>query len=136
MFLLLALLAPAVPGALNQDVTQATIATTICKSGWTATVRPSKYYTGALKYRLVRKVHGRVGDYELDHAIPLELGGAASDPRNLWLEPHAGKWGSRRKDRLENKLRALVCKGIITLDEGRHEIWPDWIKFYRLRIGK
>src|SRR5579871_5396607 len=28
------------PGALNPDVTQATIASTICKTGWTATVRP------------------------------------------------------------------------------------------------
>lgn len=129
------LLLVAVPGALNQNVTPATINQTICVKGWTATVRPSKYYTEALKYRLIRSRHGKVGDYELDHAIPLELGGAASDPRNLWLEPHAGKWGSLKKDRLENKLRSLVCKGIITLDEARHEIWPNWIPYYKQRIG-
>ena len=130
------LLFVAVPGALNQAVTQDTISTTICVPGWSATIRPSKYYTEALKYKLVRATHGKVGDYELDHAIPLELGGAASDPRNLWLEPHAGKWGSLKKDRLENKLKALVCKGTITLDEARKEIWPHWVAAYKRRIGQ
>src|ERR1700686_2489678 len=35
--------------ALNPAVTQATIATTICVSGWTATVRPPSSYTSSLK---------------------------------------------------------------------------------------
>jgi hypothetical protein len=30
-------------------VTQATISTTICKSGWTKTIRPPTSYTNALK---------------------------------------------------------------------------------------
>ena len=37
------------PGALNPDVTQATIRSTICVRGWTTTVRPPSSYTSALK---------------------------------------------------------------------------------------
>jgi len=37
------------PGARYSKVTQATIATTICKSGWTKTIRPPASYTNALK---------------------------------------------------------------------------------------
>src|SRR3712207_3940055 len=37
------------PGALNPDVTQATIGSTICVRGWTRTIRPPSSYTSALK---------------------------------------------------------------------------------------
>ncbi|WP_284742352.1 hypothetical protein [Amycolatopsis sp. RTGN1] len=37
------------PGAKNPDVTQSTIGSTICVSGWTATIRPSTTYTNGLK---------------------------------------------------------------------------------------
>ena len=30
---------------------------------------------------------GSIRDYEYDHLVPLELGGATNDPRNLWPEP-------------------------------------------------
>ena len=46
--------------------------------------------------------------YEYDHLIPLELGGAPNSPRNLWPEPGASP---NPKDRLENRLRVLVCDG-------------------------
>ena len=39
------------PGSLNPDVTQATIGSTVCVRGWTATVRPPTSYTSALKVR-------------------------------------------------------------------------------------
>jgi hypothetical protein len=41
------------PGSYNPDVTQSTIDTTICVSGWTATVRPSSSYTTALKIKQI-----------------------------------------------------------------------------------
>ena len=37
------------PGALNKTVTQDNIKTTVCKSGWTATIRPTVSYTNKLK---------------------------------------------------------------------------------------
>src|SRR4051794_36420199 len=62
------------PGALNRAVRQRTIRRTICKSGWTATVRPSRSYTNALK-RSQMPLYEETGPpsaYEEDHLIPLE----------------------------------------------------------------
>jgi hypothetical protein len=78
------------PGALNPAVTQDTIGSTICVRGWTRTVRPPREYTSALKRQQIH-VWGyedrRMGDYEEDHLVPLDLGGSPTDPRNLWPEP-------------------------------------------------
>ncbi|OXM72302.1 MULTISPECIES: hypothetical protein [Amycolatopsis] len=40
---------PCAPGAINSDVTQDCIDDTICKSGWTKTVRPSPSKTNRMK---------------------------------------------------------------------------------------
>jgi hypothetical protein len=40
-------------------------------------------------------------EYELDHLIPLELGGDPLDPQNLWLQPWRGECNAKQKDRLE-----------------------------------
>jgi hypothetical protein len=111
---------------LNPAVTQETIATTICIPGWTKTVRPSARYTAAIKIKLIRELEipeELLVDFELDHRIPLALGGAPSDERNLELQPwdEAGE-----KDRIETCLSRAVCAGIITLDEARRRIWADW----------
>src|SRR6059058_3623199 len=89
------------PGAKNPDVTQSTIDSTICVSGWTATIRPSTSYTNGLKKQGIIDYgysDTSMSDYEEDHFLPLELGGAPKDPRNLWPEPHAGDENSRTKD--------------------------------------
>lgn len=112
------------PGALNPAVTQANIATTICKTGWTATVRPPVTYTGPLKAKLFADEHapGKISDYELDHMVALELGGAPRDTANLWLQPWNGAQGAHAKDLAENRLRAAVCAGQLTLVEAQAEI--------------
>ena len=58
-------------------------------------------------------------DYEEDHLIPLELGGAPRNPKNLWPEPHSQ---SSRSDPLETKLKREVCKRMITLEDARAAI--------------
>jgi hypothetical protein len=102
------------PGALNPDVTQATIGATICVHGWTRTVRPSSDYTGSLKLRQMGEygVSGPPSGYQEDHLISLELGGAPDDPRNLWPQPRP--WADR-VDRVENELNDDVCSGRLTL---------------------
>src|SRR5438552_18861135 len=64
------------PGALNPDVTPATIRQTICSRGWTATIRPASSFTSALKLEQMRQYGfaGGPADYEEDHFISLELG--------------------------------------------------------------
>lgn len=109
------------PGALNPAVNQATIHQTICVRGWTATIRPPIEFTSALKRQQMvdRSLPGRPGDYEEDHLIPLELGGAPSDPANLWPEPWAD---ARLKDELESELRREVCAGRLSLSAAQEQI--------------
>ena len=117
------------PGTFNPDVTQSTINSTICVSGWTATVRPPTSYTNALKAQGIIDYgysDTSMADYEEDHMIPLELGGAPRDPGNLWPEPHYGSQTSTTKDGVETKLKNAVCKGTITLSSARNAIQDDW----------
>jgi hypothetical protein len=122
------------PGALNLSVTQASIRSTICKRGWTATVRPPASYTEPLKIRQITQygyADTRVADYEEDHYLPLELGGNPTSPLNLWPEPRTGSNGSPAKDRVENAARAAVCSGRMTLAAAQHQMLTDWETFGR-----
>jgi hypothetical protein len=116
--------------ALNPSVTQATIASTICVSGWTATVRPPSSYTSSLKVQQIAAEHltdTNPADYEEDHRVPLELGGAPSDPSNLSPEPHPG---SSAKDSAENAAKADVCAGRATLNAEQAAFVAAWLTPY------
>jgi hypothetical protein len=108
------------PGMLNPDVTQATIAETVCVRGWTRTVRPPTDYTNALKLRQMRAYRetGPPSAYQEDHLISLELGGHPTDPRNLWPEPYPR---ASQVDQIENDLNAKVCAGSLTLAEAQEQ---------------
>ena len=108
------------PGVLNPQVTQSTIAATICRSGWTRTVRPPVSYTNDLKRRQLRQygLRGPPSAFQEDHLISLELGGNPTDPRNLWPEPYPR---ASAVDRIENELNHRVCTGSLTLAEGQRE---------------
>ena len=129
------------PGAIDPRVTQDDIHETICVRGYTRTVRPQEEYTGHLKRRQIREygyTDRRLRDYEEDHLIPLEIGGNPTDPRNLWPEPRhvLGGWGAKRKDKLENTLHRLVCRGRLPLVQAQREIAGDWIEAYRRYVGE
>ncbi len=114
------------PGALNPAVTQATLDQTICVSGWTETVRPSESVTEPEK-RASLAAYGDGGsphDYEYDHLVPLELGGALNDARNLWPEPGASP---NPKDSVESELHRIVCDGQMRLARARHIVARDWV---------
>ena len=106
------------PGVVNPEVRQETIGETICKRGWTRTVRPPSSYTAELKLRQMREygVGGDPSDYQEDHLISLELGGHPTDPRNLWPEPRPH---AEEVDRVENELNGKVCSGELTLAEAQ-----------------
>ena len=106
------------PGVLNPDVTQANIRSTICRHGWTETIRPPTSYTNGLKRRQMRQYGetGGLSDYQEDHLISLELGGSPTDPRNLWPEPYPR---ATDVDQIENELNAEVCSGQLTLAEAQ-----------------
>jgi hypothetical protein len=71
-------------------------------------------------------------DFELDHLVPLGIGGA-DDERNLWPEPRRSlesTWNAERKDRLEWRLRDLICSGALDAREAQREIAEDWTEAY------
>jgi hypothetical protein len=109
------------PGALNPDVTPGSIRETICRRGWTRTIRPPSSYTSELELRQMRQ-YGRRGhhwDYQEDHLISLELGGHPTDPRNLWPEPRPR---AEEVDQLENELNDAICSGRMSLHDAQRRI--------------
>jgi hypothetical protein len=106
------------PGVLNPDVSQATIASTICVHGWTRTIRPPTEYTNALKRQQLREysLTGPLSAYQEDHLISLELGGHPTDPRNLWPEPYPR---AAQVDAIENDLNRRVCDGSLALADAQ-----------------
>jgi hypothetical protein len=127
------------PGALNPAVTQATIGSTICVSGWTDTIRPVVDYTNALKIQQIMEYgysDTSTLSYEEDHLISLELGGAPNDPANLWPEPRTASLpdgrpsGSSIKDGFETRLKTEVCAGTLSLAQAQAEIGDHWVHAY------
>ncbi|MEA2669856.1 MAG: hypothetical protein QOG45_76 [Chloroflexota bacterium] len=74
------------------------------------------------------------GSFELDHLIPLELGGDNADA-NLWPEAASPVPGFHQKDVLENRLHELVCSGRMALGDAQHAIASDWYAAYRTYAG-
>ncbi len=121
------------PGATNPRVTAETYKDTICKSGYTQSIRPPAQITdpekkgNASSYGYTAALH----DAEYDHLVSLELGGDPNDPRNLWVEPpspgHApGSGPNNPKDSVENKLHVLICSGKVALTDAQNAIASDW----------
>lgn len=123
---------PTVPGALNPDITQATIGQTICNPNWsTKSIRPPSSYTTALKIKQLKALGWNdqtLSDYEEDHAVALTDGGNPTDPNNLWPMKYPM---AREKDKYEIYVHEQICKGEITLAEGQHRLATDWYKWYQ-----
>jgi hypothetical protein len=113
----------AVPGALADP---APTLGQLCTPGYTRTVRPPAAYTDALKRRQLADFGYADGDpthYEEDHLVPLSIGGAPSDERNLWPQP----WPEARdKDREEDGLHVGVCTHRMSLEVAQRRILADW----------
>ncbi len=122
------------PGALNPKVTQATLATTVCRSGgYTSDIRPPASITGREKKANAASYSytASLRDAEYDHLISLELGGDPNDPRNLWVEPPSpghrpGSGPNNDKDKVESFLHSAVCKKQVTLAAAQEAIATDW----------
>ena len=129
------------PGVADKAVTQRNIKSTICKPGYTKTVRnvPSS---------MKKRVYGRYGltgnntgycmvkeGCEIDHLIPLELGGN-NNIENLWPQPYTGLWNAHMKDALENTLNARVCSKKMTLVIAQQVISENWETAYSKYVRK
>ena len=125
------------PGAVDPAVTEGTLPQTLCrKGGYTTSVRPPQQVTDTFKKvaRAAYSAPGASSEYELDHLVPLGLGGA-SDARNLWPEGNTGdprqfdrrsSGGSNAKDGVESRLNRAVCAGEVALTAAQHAIAANW----------
>jgi hypothetical protein len=77
----------------------------------------------------------RWGAYEVDHLIPLELGGDNAIG-NLWPESAQPVPGFHEKDRVENYLHRQVCSGAMSLADAQRQIATDWITIWRRIEGQ
>jgi hypothetical protein len=128
------------PGAINPQVIQTNIDSTICSGGFTSTVRPPEIVTEAEKDASAA-AYGYTGSFhfaEYDHLIPLELGGDPNAPANLWVEPpdnpNATSFANS-KDLLENRLNSLVCSGQLSLAAAQQAIASNWVVAYQTYDG-
>jgi len=108
----------------------------VCRAGYARSVRPK----GALWRKLKDEAYDRYGlprghrseidaaghrhaAFAIDHLIPIELGGAPTDLRNLWPQPRIA---AKHKDEVENELHEFVCDGRIRLETAQHAIARNW----------
>jgi len=110
------------PGQVFAGVT----ASQVCTSGWSSSHRN----VASAQYHEVYGEYGipypePSGTYELDHLVPLELGGDNANA-NLWPEPAAPAPGFHQKDVLENAMHDRVCAGSLGLVEAQREIASNW----------
>ena len=76
------------------------------------------------------------GAYEIDHFIPLELGGS-NDIANLWSQPAHPAPGFHEKDKVETALDDEVSKAhTMTLDQAQRLIATDWLTYYNEKVKK
>ena len=117
-----------------------TIASTICRSGYTSSIRPPESVTEPEKQASAEAYSytGAFSTAEYDHLVPLELGGDPNDPANLWVEPNDNPnttSTTNSKDALENRLNNLVCSGQLRLATAQEAIASNWVAAYREYVG-
>jgi len=107
----------------------------ICVPGYTNKVRNVPKSVKDQVYAEYGITSHKAGDYEVDHLISLELGGSNSI-KNLFPESYRTQpWNAHVKDKLENKLHALVCSSQLDLTTAQHAIATDWIRAYKKYMG-
>ena len=92
-------------------------------------MRPASSYTHGVKAKLLREAgidESKANDFELDHIVPLALGGHPRKLSNLALQPWDGPQGAKMKDILEVRLQKLVCHGEVPLTDAQACIAEDW----------
>jgi Protein of unknown function (DUF3761) len=108
----------------------------ICSSSFhTRAIRnvpQSEKFAVEREYGMAAGYYGRT--IEIDHIIPLELGGS-NVIANLFPEPGSGKANYRYKDAAENRAKAWVCEGRLTLAAARRGFASNWETLYRRLLG-
>lgn len=100
---------------------------------WRKTTQAMKNHVYAA-YGVARNKGMCRGGCEVDHRLPLELGGL-DDERNLWPQPSQPLPGFHQKDKLENALKKAVCKDhSMSLAEAQKMLLGDWYSAYEVVV--
>jgi hypothetical protein len=102
----------------------------VCTVGYTKTVRAVPAWLRRAVYASYGREPERGVCCEVDHLIPLELGGSNA-LSNLWPQRYDIEWNAGRKDRLEHRLHAMVCNGDLRLKAAQDAIARDWVAAYQ-----
>lgn len=120
------------PGAADPNITQDNIQSTVCVAGYTKTVRPPVAYTNRLKREMLAGEYAAQGDLsstQLDHLVPLLIGGHPSDRENLWPQAYGGTRDASYKDNCERRTGQAVCNGEVTLVDAQRGFMENWIRW-------
>jgi hypothetical protein len=107
---------------------------TICKVGYTATVRNVSTTTKKKVFQEYDIPYSEHSNYEVDHIISLEIGGS-NDISNLFPESYTIPNGARVKDTFENYLHKQVCTGKLSIADAQYEISTDWLTYNTARLN-
>jgi hypothetical protein len=108
----------------------AVTASKVCERGYARRVRRVSESTKKRVYAEYGVMTHRPGQYEIDHLVPLSVGGSNA-VSNLWPEAASPRPGFHEKDALENALHARVCSGRMTLSKAQRLFRDDWYAAYR-----
>jgi hypothetical protein len=119
------------PASTRAPVTGAVVvpapsAAELCSGGYVKKNTPPATITDPIKATQVAQGPYTDKDpshYVEDELVPVELGGAPADPRNLW--PQTPDMAAV-KDKEENRLRGQVCHGDLSVPAAQSEILADW----------
>ncbi len=120
------------PGAYYSRLTTAVICSAGFHTSQIRNVPESEKFAVESEYGLAPSRYGRT--LEIDHIVSLELGGS-NDIANLFPEKLNAHPGYRVKDRLENRLHAMVCAGQIGLRVAQRRIAANWEALYKTVYG-
>lgn len=121
------------PGAYYARLTGSVICAAGFRTGSIRDVSQTEKFAVEREYGMAAAYYGR--SIEIDHIVPLELGGSNAIA-NLFPEPGSGRAGYRAKDALENRARALVCEGRLSLAAARRGLATNWETLYQRLFGR
>ena len=111
-----------------------TDASTICAPGYASSVRDVSTASKKQVYAEYGVSYPQpTGAYEVDHFIPLEIGGS-NDLTNLWLEAATPTPGFHQKDQFENYEHDQVCDGTISAAEAQSRMASDWYLYWEEEV--
>ena len=120
------------PGAYYTKLTRQVICAADFRTGAVRNVPAAEKFAVEREYGLAPRRYGRT--LEIDHIVSLELGGSNAIA-NLFPEKADAHLGYKAKDRLENALHAIVCRGAMRLRTAQRRIAANWQRLYTQVFG-